>query len=205
MFFEDGTKWDLGGYYKPDPSSQTGFVMSSTPSEIITNDVQDKIIKHMPYPNQPIEINVEIKGKVAQLNEKIDEDEDDWLDNLSITVKNISDKTITYVRINLDFPETKKTGNMMRFPLSYGQNLRAPIVSGQPEALLPGHDATVVLSGQVFTDLQMFIEKRHPLKALKKVTIHINEVSFDDGTIWSGGSFFRVDPNDPRKYIRIDP
>jgi hypothetical protein len=166
---------------------------------------EDKIVKHLSYPNQPVEIsNLDVKGKAIRLNEKMGENGDDWLSNLSITVKNISDKTITCVEINLDFPETKTTGNMMSFPLKYGQNPQARIVTGQSESLPPNQNVTIDLSGKLSADLKDFIEKRHPLNSLKKVAIHVNQVCFEDGTIWSSGSFFRPDPNSPSKYIRIE-
>lgn len=164
---------------------------SANKSRADQGKAEDKVIKHMQYPNQPVEINiVKVKGKAVKLNEKIDENADDWLENLSITVKNLSPKTITYMVINIDFPETESTGNMMTFPLRYGQNSQLPMITGQPEILLPDQTATLTLSGQTFTRLKTFIEKRQELKNLKKVTLHLNQVSFEDGTLWSAGSFF---------------
>ncbi|HEY9405555.1 MAG TPA: hypothetical protein VIQ24_23095 [Pyrinomonadaceae bacterium] len=165
----------------------------------------DKVIKYSPYSNQPIEItDVTVKGKSTKLNAKIDENADDWLSDLSITVKNVSDKTITHITLNLEFPETKETGNPMFFPLRFGQNPQVPISVGQPEALPANQITTLYISGQTLTKLKSFIEKRQPLNSLKKVSIHPGTVYFEDKSLWTGGSFFRIDPNDPSKYIRVE-
>jgi hypothetical protein len=165
----------------------------------------DKIIKYSPYSNQPVEVtNINVKGTSAKLNAKIDEDADDWLNDLSITVKNVSNKTITHIVLNLAFPETKETGIPMLFPLRYGQNPRALVVTGQPEALPVNQTATLYVSGQTLTKLKSFIEKRQPLNSLKKVMMQLDAVYFEDKSLWTGGSFFRVDPNDPTKYIRVE-
>jgi hypothetical protein len=37
VFFEDGTKWDLGNYYTPDQDRPTGFRMIDPPPGIIPN------------------------------------------------------------------------------------------------------------------------------------------------------------------------
>lgn len=180
-------------------SSSTGILSAGQ------EKASDKIIKYSSYPNQPVEItDINVKGTPAKLNAKIKWDTDDWLSDLSITVKNVSDKTITHIVLNLAFPETKETGTPMLFPLRYGQNPRAPVVTGQPEALPVDQTATLSISGQTLTKLKSFIEKRHPLNSLKKVSMQVGTVYFEDKSLWTGGSFFLVDPNDPAKYIRVE-
>jgi len=89
------------------------------------------------------------------------------------------------------------------FPNRYGQNPQTPMLPGQPEVLLPDQDTTFVLSGQTFHRLRTFIEKRHPLNTLNKLSVQIDQVSFEDGTLWTGGDYFRPDPSNPKKYIRV--
>lgn len=178
---------------------------SSKTSSAGQEKASDKIIKYSPYDNQPVEItDVNVKGTSAKLNAKIDRDADDWLSDLSITVKNVSDKTITHIVLNLAFPETKETGTPMLFPLRYGQNPRALVVTGQPEALPVNQTTTLYISGQTLTKLKSFIERRQPLTSLKKVTMQLDAVYFEDKSLWTGGSFFRVDSNNPAKYIRVE-
>lgn len=166
---------------------------------------EDKIIKHFQDPTRPVEIiDVKVKGKAIKLNEKINEDADDWLDDMSLTVKNISDKTITYIQLDLDFPETKSTGTLMRFILRYGKNPRALFTTNPLEPLLPNQTATFHLSDQTLAGLKKFMETRQPLNRLKKVDLMLEQVFFEDGTWWFAGSLFRPDPNNPKKYIRID-
>lgn len=182
--------------------------VESQPPAVESNPVgegtADKVITHVPHLIQPVEIvRTTVKGEDVKLNVKIDGAGDDWLNNLSITVKNVSDKPIIFIRMYLYFPETKATGNVMFFPIRYGQNPQTPMLAGQREVLPPDQETTFVLSGQTFHRLRTFIEKRHPLNTLNKLSVQIDQVSFEDGTMWTGGDYFRPDPGNPKKYIRV--
>jgi hypothetical protein len=60
------------------------------------------------------------------------------------------------------------------------------------------------VSDQTYTQLKQFIERRQQFNGLKKVTIHLNAVSFEDGSLWTGGDYFRPDPNNPKSLIRSE-
>lgn len=162
---------------------------------------QGKLVDQQRFENEPAEVvEVKAKGKPVKMGKRFDDD-DEWIKGVAWTVKNTSPKPITYMAVSLDFPETKSTGNVMTFTLRYGQNLRAPVLSGEPIHLMPGDTMSVALSDLKYEELQKFIELRHPVKSLREVSLRIFEVRFEDGTVWSGGSFFRPDPNNPRKLI----
>lgn len=116
-------------------------------------------------------------------------------------VKNISNKPITYIGMYYDFPETKATGNIMAFPLRYGQNLRVPPSYGEPKRLLPGETADVTLSNEQYGRLKSFLETRHLIADIHKASIRLVDVDLADGTIWDGGDQYRIDPNNPHKLI----
>lgn len=92
----------------------------------------------------------------------------------------------------------------MVFPLKHGRNPRFPRDNNRPQELAPDETFAFTLSDQTLISLKAFIEKRHPLNSLKKISIHVSEVNFDDGTFWTGGSWFRIDPGDPSKYSRLE-
>ena len=148
-------------------------------------------------------VEVKSKGKPVKMGKRFDDD-DEWIKGVAWTVKNTSSKPITYMAVSLDFPETKSTGNVMTFTLRYGQNLRAPVLSGESIRLMPGETMSVALSDLKYEELQKFIELRHPMKSLREVSLRIFEARFEDGTVWSGGSLFRPDPNDPKKLIPVE-
>ncbi|OLE51949.1 MAG: hypothetical protein AUG51_20355 [Acidobacteria bacterium 13_1_20CM_3_53_8] len=166
--------------------------------------VQDRIVEHTPFPHEPIQIvGASVSGKHFRLNERIDEDEN-WLKKLAITVKNVSPKTIIFINMYYDFPETKATGNIMAFPITYGRNPQAAINSGEAKRLLPGEAADLTLTDEQYAKLKEFLERRHPISTIKRASMRLTDVYFDDGTIWSNGSFYRIDPNNPHKLIPIE-
>lgn len=165
---------------------------------------QGKLVDQQRFENEPVEVvEVKAKGKRVKIGKRFDDD-DDWVKGMAWTVKNTSSKPITYMAVSLDFPETKSSGNVMTFTLRYGQNLRAPALSGEPIYLMPGDTMPVALSDLKYEELQKFIELRHPVKSLREVSLRMFEVRFADGTVWSGGSFFKPDPNNSKKLVPVE-
>ncbi|MGA9995104.1 MAG: hypothetical protein WBP93_06810 [Pyrinomonadaceae bacterium] len=167
------------------------------------SQAQDKVVEHVSVPNQPVQIlNTNLLGKSFKLGEKIDGD-DDWLKSLSLKVKNVSNKPITYIGMYYTFPETKASGNMMVFPVRYGQNKRIAIVTDEPKLLMPGDAVDMALSAAQYAKLKSFIERRHQLINIHKIKVELVEIHFEDGTVWNGGNLYRIDANNPQKLIPL--
>jgi hypothetical protein len=166
-------------------------------------DARFNTVTHSDPPDMPVEIlGVNVKGKDIKLGEKIDNDEG-WLSNTSFKIKNVSGKTILYVGMYLDFPETKVTGNIMTFPLRYGHNPLEQADAGQPQRLLPDRTADVSLSAKEYEQLKSFILRRHQIADLHKVSLRVTTLYFEDGAIWSNGSWMRPDPGNPHRLIPV--
>lgn len=127
----------------------------------------------------------------------------DWFSDLRFRIKNNSGKTITYVSLGIDFPETSMTGTPMRFSASYGvsplgivQNTRISVPAGETFELVIDEDR--------FRQLVRFIESRTLLNSLTRANLNFQIITYDDGTGWSGGVQTRRDPNDPKRYIPIN-
>ncbi|MDQ3820674.1 MAG: hypothetical protein M3362_23735, partial [Acidobacteriota bacterium] len=72
--------------------------------------------------NEPIEISdININGRTIKLGEPFVED-GEWLKNVKFKVVNKSDKVITYIVLNIDFPETLETGSIMIHSLYLGNS-----------------------------------------------------------------------------------
>jgi hypothetical protein len=171
----------------------------------VEGQAQGKVIEQTRFKGAPVVELVEEKTaklKVA-LGEKFNNG-DDWLQGFTFKFKNVSSKPINYVEIWLDFPETKATGNIMAFPLKYGQSPWLQPAASDTNPIMPGDMVDVPISDAVYTSLRRFIEKRHAVKSLNKVQLRISFVGFTDGTAWDGGQIVRPDPQNLRRYIPVD-
>ncbi len=169
-----------------------------------TKDKNEKEIKKFTFDNEPVEIvTLGNNQKSFKLDEKFNQ-ETDWLKGFSLEFKNKSKKPITYLSIEVDFPETKSTGNIMSFPLSYGLS---PMRMGKKQdvkTIKSEETVKLELTERKFETLKSFIETRQLLDNLSRVDIRIVFVLFEDGTGWSSGHLVQPDPNNPKKFIPVE-
>lgn len=186
-----------------------GFGLSQNTKEPGREKKEDRTIRKYAWRNEPLEIStLKIKGKLAKLGVKIIE-EDDWLNGLTVTVKNISTKTIVWIELNIEFPTPL---NPLQEPASldhlvYGLYPQPPgqEVTPHPDQppLEPGAKADVILTD--YEGLREFLIQTNKPGSIKEVEISISEVVFNDGTKWSGGQLFRRDLNDPNRWYPERP
>jgi hypothetical protein len=152
------------------------------------------------YRNEPLKItSMKAANRKVRFGEKIT-GEDDWLKSAELTIKNVSGKDIVFVEVDLNFPETKTSGDEMSFPLRFGSPPGLP--TGSPAMILRIDDeATLGLQGKRYEELVRFVEHRHSISTIGKVVVDVQLVIFADGTAWSRGTFRRRDPNNPNSYI----
>jgi hypothetical protein len=125
--------------------------------------------------------------------------DDEWLKDLSIKFKNVSDKTITHVNLNLRFTETADAGEPFGVPsgwtLNYGL-MRTQERAGADGAkiLATGETDEIVLGPAAYAKLQAFVGQRRALSDLTTTTLSVIVIYFDDGMQWSAGDLWRPDP-----------
>jgi hypothetical protein len=154
--------------------------------------------------NEPIKITkLNTEGKEATLD-KAFSGSDDWLKSLSIEVENVSGQPLVYIDLELLFPDTLATGNIMGYSVEFGQNSRARVPRGEPIRFMPKAAKTLSLSEKHYENLRQFLEKRQPLSTINKVLIWIRTIYFEDGRIWHVGSFVRPDPSNPKRLVPIE-
>lgn len=162
------------------------------------------VSKHFAPKDEPVEVaELKIKGRAVKLGEAV-EDEADWLKHVTFKVKNRSGKAVTFLQVDLDFPETQATGSIMMHQLFIG---RAPELGStslrEPLHLRPNESVTISLEPE-YADIERFIELRQPpIGAISKVVVRLGEVGFEDGTRYSAGNFFRRNPDQssPQKWV----
>jgi hypothetical protein len=153
--------------------------------------------KYIIYPNEPVVIDgVKIKGNPVNINSKIKADER-WLDGLSFKVRNISNKHIVYLSLQLLFPETKTDGPMFAFPLRYGTKPLQPNQTSTLDSLAPNQEIEFIVSGSQYEKLKQFIEHKTSIANINVANIDVDFVMFADDTGWATGMFMHRKSDDP--------
>ena len=146
---------------------------------------------------------IKASGKPLKFDERFDGN-DDWIPTIGFKAKNISNKPIVYLAVNINFPETRATlGAMMSFPIEFGQKPDSAFPSqAAPMVLLPNDTVEINLQDH-YPRIKSFIERRLTLKDIRQVDLEVNFVVFDDKTGWSAGNYYRQDSVNPDRYINI--
>lgn len=181
----------------------------------------EKIIQRKHFSNEPfvfdglsvkkVKIAPSVKFNARLTAESGGGQVEDWVENLSFTIKNTSNKRMIYINVELDFPETTVNGRplMVYDQLSIGIHPRAfgdALRYGKPLALEPGDITTASLSGDRLRLLNEFLASgKFQLADLTQVNIRIDHIIFDDGTKWSQGYQYKPNPAGRGGYEQINP
>jgi hypothetical protein len=169
--------------------------------------------------------NVEVKYK-RQGNPEVKPDVpflagDDWFNDLSVVVKNLSSKKIVFAGIQVDFPQTgdgSRLHPIVGDQSSVGQMPENGLYSGitgrkltepvrDPILLEPGAEVTIpVISRDLDNDhrssVKAMLEARLPLSKVTTCLIGLRDFYFEDGTRWSHGTYYRP-TGVPGKFVVI--
>jgi hypothetical protein len=173
----------------------------------LAGQVKEREIRKLDWPKEPVKIGkLKGKGAIIVLGEKFSAD-DDWMKGLTFSVKNTSEKTITYIEIELSFPRDKGTQEEpdAHDRIIYGQYPALPGETATPHPdqppIKPGDTVDVVLKD--YDGIRDFLNNTHYPVSINRLEVSVGEVVFDDGTKWSGGGLFRRDHEKPNGWIRI--
>jgi hypothetical protein len=128
-----------------------------------------------------------------------------WLSELNFDVKNVSNKNVTYINLNVQIP---KSGNMvlngMISPILFGKGFGIGVpankyTSSPLELLKPGEVVKLKMSDLERTKLEEYL-KQYDAEDIEQIRMDIREVHFDDGTGWALGIELRQDPLNPKKW-----
>lgn len=135
---------------------------------------------------------------------------EDWLENLEFGLENKSEKRITYIRLELQFPDTDINGPPMvydRLGIGIPPNAsKDESRYSKPFALNPGDTYVFTLSPRNLQVIKDFLALgKFQLADTNKVVVQVLYLIFDDGIKWTlGGSYYRPNPNVPGGYERIN-
>lgn len=145
--------------------------------------------------------------KVGQQERKLGESfeaESDWVKDLSFKLENISGKQIVYLKVNINFPETRLLGPMMSYGVTFGQHPNSKFKHiKQPMLLKPSEILEVSLDKEK-DRIHKFLGNRQPIETIQKVELEIGFIVFEDKTAWAAGTFLRQDANNLERYNPIE-
>ena len=114
---------------------------------------------------------IKASGKPLKFDERFD-GSDDWIPTIGFKAKNISNRPIVYLAVNINFPETRAVvGAMMSYAIEFGQKPGSALPSrGEPMVLLPNDTVEINLQDH-YPRIKAFIERRLTLKDIHQVDL----------------------------------
>jgi hypothetical protein len=144
--------------------------------------------------------------------------DEDWLKNMSIFLKNRTDKAIVRAEVQLFFPDTGDgsgarsvtayTMTLGQLPeidafTSHGQKL-PPEPDKHPILFAPGQTLVVQVADYI-DPIQSFVEQKLSFSQVTRVAIRRLQFYFEDGTRWNDLVGFGIpDPNHPGQFTNMD-
>jgi len=169
---------------------------------------QDRVIVTRPFAHAPVKIiTVKTKAGNAKLGSAF-KDEDDWFKALSFRLENTTNKPIIYISAVVIFPKPSD-GDLKNPPygehITYGESPLQPSTKPkQPvRSILPGENLELSFTNEAYEATTAVLQQLKYPESISRIELSIQEVGFEDGTVWSGGIIWRSDPIRPGKVIRV--
>ena len=173
------------------------------PASVEAQQGQRKSVAEAFARNPQLKISkLRIGAEPKEFKEEFDE-ADDWTRRLSFEIESLAAKPITFVQIDLKFPDTLSTGNIMVYPIRLGNRPGASPVASENTLYLQRGDKMKIDVANKYNELEKFIRVRHSMKDIRNVELAVGFIVFEDGTAWAAGDFLQPDPNNPRRYLNV--
>ena len=178
----------------------------------VTNAQQAKqrLIEVENFPNQPVEIvNIKINGVSVKPSQKFAESSD-WLEKMTITLKNTGEKPISYASINV-YTHYEKDGNRLKkegreflaaVGLSYGVSLFCDQYKRDSflnKPIMPGESIDFNMTTGSRSELNKLLTSENATTEIEEVKISANIVFFQGETdlMWKRGFMLKQDSKKP--------
>lgn len=163
------------------------------------------VIRAEKLTKEPVEIAIKHRGALISPNQEFDADAN-WVTDLAIKITNKSNMPITFIDLDLTFPETRAFlgGKIALHEIMLGLEPESK-EPRTPLRLLPNESIEVALADRIDCLKALMKNKQPTLDAVNQILIRLQQVIFEDGTLYSGGEVYRrnTDPSDSRKWIKI--
>jgi len=147
----------------------------------------------------PVEItSLEIEGNPARFNDSVFAGKD-WLKSLKLELKNLHDKSILYMEVELEIAPRGKMDAPLFMPLWFGERPRVPMAKLDVKTLkklAPNKKQKLAVSEEM-SDFLVRYMKEQEIEDIDKVKVHVEFIIFEDGVAWSKGQTMRQDIKNP--------
>ncbi|HEX8161282.1 MAG TPA: hypothetical protein VF538_05385 [Pyrinomonadaceae bacterium] len=149
----------------------------------------------------PVEIvAVKLNGGDLRPGEKTPGD-DDWLRGVSFTLKNISDKPISYVAVGLQFPQSQ---GFVAYLLGYGVDFSRGEHrrESSPPPIQPGGTVDLVLTKDRYPVFLSILARGGAPRSFDVAPYYVDRICFEGepDIIWEAGLLKRRDPARPTEF-----
>ena len=129
----------------------------------------------------------------------------DWANGFKLRLRNTAGKTIRHVSYDVEFPETINVGAPFLSEMYYGPHpsprIRQEEYHKAESLVAPGETFDVTLNGSEGDSLKGFLARFYPTIDVKRISVGISTIYFDDSTKWSGGQFWKQRVGDPGRWL----
>ena len=157
------------------------------------------------YPHCPIKI-MEVETETTKTKVALGEpflSDDDWIKDLTVRIKNTSNKVVTHVgiKIHFDRPANQAGQPVAVWDLWYGVSPfyfkpEEPIPPPMVQLIQPGETQSITLSEVEYVAMTSFLRDISFPASIERIHISVSTIAFADGTAWRG-RMYRRDPGGP--------
>jgi len=179
---------------------------------VVTNNVNSQkegVVIETMSSNEPLKIvSFGVEEKKIHSGEKFIHSEG-WEKFLSVNVQNSSGRTVKYIGIGIFFSRLKDQENIPVFHYSLIRGNRKNALKQLESSFnFDSSDSTdknlkIAISEKEYQEMRESLDQLGYPAKIHKVEIQIEEIVFADGKLWSLGSWYKVDPDNPDKLIRL--
>jgi hypothetical protein len=174
------------------------------------------IIRRLTLSKEPVAISFTLKGQPVNASEAVRTEEGirveefegdpDWVRDLTLKLRNTSDQTITYIALDLHFPDVTRNGRTALHQIFLGVDPDGKFQ--RAELRLAPHQTIEVPLAERYDNIKNLVEKvgNTPLGNITKLWVEFHSALFEDGTLFEAGTLYRRNPDqsDSRKWLKID-
>ncbi|HEX8399429.1 MAG TPA: hypothetical protein VF644_18490 [Pyrinomonadaceae bacterium] len=170
---------------------------------------QDKDIKIEYLPsNEPFKIiSFDIGGKKVSAKEKFS-GADDWVKELTLNTQNTSGKEINYIDIGIFFIRPHEQADIppLHYTIRRGSKkeiLQEKKLLSESTSESSKYGIDISLSEMEYNSIRQSLDKLGYPRKIMEVRIQVEEIGYSDETVWSIGSWYKTDPNNPEQRIPL--
>lgn len=158
--------------------------------------------------NEPVRIRaVKVKGVKVIHRQKLVAD-DDWLSGLTVTIKNRTNKIITFAAIDIQFQRPRGSeGPTAIHTIEYGNRSLLTRKAGADErssGIAPGQTVDLALTPHDLGGIRFLLSATGYGSGAERLHLSVGHVIFEDDSMWYAGSSARRDPNDTATWVNTE-